>query len=182
MKVGELVVPGGSRWFPVVPGVPFARWYLDHKDMDQQAQWATEFLAWYGFAFYLLQAGWDPQKGDPHGDKGRSPRPRCVFCWGESFGETLLEPQYDISHLLSNWAPFVQPALRCGMLLSPQSLACCFFLQLPQYTLLSSTTFKVFQAVASNHQSEMLRLLRKVREIFVQTDMFIMIYNSFTFI
>jgi hypothetical protein len=36
--------------------------------------------------------------------------------------------------------------------------------------------------VASNHQSEMLRLLRKVREIFVQTDMFIMIYNSFTFI
>jgi hypothetical protein len=41
---------------------------------------------------------------------------------------------------------------------------------------------KVFQAVASNHQSEMLRLLRKVREIFVQTDMFIMIYNSFTFI
>ena len=101
-----------SWWFPVVPGIPFARWYLDHKDMDQQAQWATEFLAWYGFAFYLLQAGWDPQKGDPHGDKGRSPRPWCVFCWGESFGETLLEPQYDISHLLSNWAPFVQPALR----------------------------------------------------------------------
>lgn len=32
------------------------KWYLDHKDMDQQAQWATEFLAWYGFAFYLLQA------------------------------------------------------------------------------------------------------------------------------
>lgn len=32
------------------------KWYLDHRDMDTEAQWATEFLAWYGFAFYLLQA------------------------------------------------------------------------------------------------------------------------------
>ena len=40
------------------------------------------------------------------------------------------------------------------MLWSPRSLACCFFLQLPQYILLSSTT-KVFQ-VASNYQIEIL--------------------------
>ena len=53
---------------------------------------------------------------------------------------------YDISQLLSKWAPCVQPALRCGMLLSPRSLACCFFLQPPQYTLLSSTSFKVFSS------------------------------------
>lgn len=33
------------------------KWYLDHRDMDKEAEWATEFLAWYGFAIYLLQAG-----------------------------------------------------------------------------------------------------------------------------
>mmetsp|Transcript_108349 Transcript_108349/g.258550 ORF Transcript_108349/g.258550 Transcript_108349/m.258550 type:complete len:286 (+) Transcript_108349:68-925(+) len=34
------------------------KWYQDYerKDMDAEAQWATEFLAWYGFAFYLIQA------------------------------------------------------------------------------------------------------------------------------
>lgn len=33
------------------------QWYLEHEDMDKEAQWATEFLAWYGFSMYLLQAG-----------------------------------------------------------------------------------------------------------------------------
>jgi len=32
------------------------KWYLDHRDMDSEAEWATEFLAWYGFSVYLLQA------------------------------------------------------------------------------------------------------------------------------
>jgi len=32
------------------------QWYLDHQDMDKEAEWATEFLAWYGFAVYTLQA------------------------------------------------------------------------------------------------------------------------------
>eukprot|EP00930_Biecheleria_cincta_P048286 TRINITY_DN3362_c0_g1_i1.p1 TRINITY_DN3362_c0_g1~~TRINITY_DN3362_c0_g1_i1.p1 ORF type:complete len:313 (-),score=44.06 TRINITY_DN3362_c0_g1_i1:149-1018(-) len=31
-------------------------WYKDHLHMDEEAQWATEFLAWYGFAFYVIQA------------------------------------------------------------------------------------------------------------------------------
>jgi len=32
------------------------KWYLDHENMDLEAQWATEFLAWYGFSFYVIQA------------------------------------------------------------------------------------------------------------------------------
>lgn len=31
-------------------------WYKDHQQMDDDIQWATEFLAWYSFAVYLLQA------------------------------------------------------------------------------------------------------------------------------
>lgn len=31
-------------------------WYKDHEDMDKDVEWATEFLAWYGFAVYVLQA------------------------------------------------------------------------------------------------------------------------------
>lgn len=31
------------------------KWYLDHTDMDMEAEWATEFLAWYGFVVYLIQ-------------------------------------------------------------------------------------------------------------------------------
>lgn len=31
-------------------------WYDDHEDMDSGNQWATEFLAWYGFSFYVVQA------------------------------------------------------------------------------------------------------------------------------
>eukprot|EP00933_Yihiella_yeosuensis_P031006 TRINITY_DN2455_c4_g1_i1.p1 TRINITY_DN2455_c4_g1~~TRINITY_DN2455_c4_g1_i1.p1 ORF type:complete len:306 (-),score=49.53 TRINITY_DN2455_c4_g1_i1:388-1305(-) len=35
------------------------QWYQDQierQKMDEDVQWATEFLAWYGFAFYLMQA------------------------------------------------------------------------------------------------------------------------------
>jgi len=34
------------------------QWYkdLDRVNMDYEAQWATEFLAWYGFSFYVIQA------------------------------------------------------------------------------------------------------------------------------
>lgn len=32
------------------------RWYLDHKDMDAEAEVATDWLAWTGFSIYLLQA------------------------------------------------------------------------------------------------------------------------------
>ena len=32
------------------------KWYTDHLYMDKEAQRATEGLAWYGFAFYLIQA------------------------------------------------------------------------------------------------------------------------------
>lgn len=31
-------------------------WYKDHENMDSEAQFAMEFLAWYGFAVYLLTA------------------------------------------------------------------------------------------------------------------------------
>lgn len=33
-------------------------WYLDYEraSMDKEAAWAAEFLSWYGFAVYLLQA------------------------------------------------------------------------------------------------------------------------------
>merc|ERR1711879_896653 len=31
-------------------------WYRDHKNLDTEAQWVLEFLAWYGFAAYFLQA------------------------------------------------------------------------------------------------------------------------------
>lgn len=34
----------------------WSEWYKEHDDMDQAAQWATEFLSWYGFSFYLVQA------------------------------------------------------------------------------------------------------------------------------
>jgi hypothetical protein len=32
------------------------KWYLDHQEFDANAQFAEEFLAWYGFSIYLLQA------------------------------------------------------------------------------------------------------------------------------
>lgn len=32
------------------------RWYDNHSNTDVATQWATEFLSWYGFSFYLLQA------------------------------------------------------------------------------------------------------------------------------
>lgn len=31
------------------------KWYLDHRNMDEEAEWATAFLAWYGFAVYFIQ-------------------------------------------------------------------------------------------------------------------------------
>lgn len=31
-------------------------WYTDHETMDKETQWALEFLAWYGFSHYFLQA------------------------------------------------------------------------------------------------------------------------------
>jgi len=31
-------------------------WYLDHVGMDEEVEWATEFLSWYGFIFYGVQA------------------------------------------------------------------------------------------------------------------------------
>merc|ERR1711948_37708 len=31
------------------------KWYEDHRNMDEEAEWAAEFLAWYGFAVYALQ-------------------------------------------------------------------------------------------------------------------------------
>jgi len=30
-------------------------WYKDHINMDAEVEWVTEFLAWYGFAVYLIQ-------------------------------------------------------------------------------------------------------------------------------
>eukprot|EP00928_Gymnodinium_smaydae_P090532 TRINITY_DN74323_c0_g1_i1.p1 TRINITY_DN74323_c0_g1~~TRINITY_DN74323_c0_g1_i1.p1 ORF type:complete len:328 (-),score=70.97 TRINITY_DN74323_c0_g1_i1:339-1274(-) len=33
------------------------RWYADHVDMDHDAEFATTFLAWYGFVVYSGQAG-----------------------------------------------------------------------------------------------------------------------------
>lgn len=32
------------------------KWYLDHKDMDEEAAIATDWLAWWGFGIYSLQA------------------------------------------------------------------------------------------------------------------------------
>lgn len=32
------------------------KWYKDHAGMDLEVEWVTEFLAWYGFTFYVLQA------------------------------------------------------------------------------------------------------------------------------
>lgn len=32
------------------------KWYQDHNSMDQEVEWVQEFLAWYGFSVYLLQA------------------------------------------------------------------------------------------------------------------------------
>lgn len=32
------------------------KWYIDHIDMDREAEWASEFLAWYGFVIYVLNA------------------------------------------------------------------------------------------------------------------------------
>lgn len=32
------------------------KWYLDHVNMDQEAQIATDWLAWWGFGIYSLQA------------------------------------------------------------------------------------------------------------------------------
>lgn len=32
------------------------KWYLDHRDYDKEAEEATEWLAWTGFAIYILQA------------------------------------------------------------------------------------------------------------------------------
>mmetsp|Transcript_15191 Transcript_15191/g.43751 ORF Transcript_15191/g.43751 Transcript_15191/m.43751 type:complete len:288 (-) Transcript_15191:294-1157(-) len=31
-------------------------WYKDHEQMNVEAQWVLEFLAWWGFAIYLIQA------------------------------------------------------------------------------------------------------------------------------
>lgn len=31
-------------------------WYKDHENMDDKAQFVMEFLAWYGFSVYVLQA------------------------------------------------------------------------------------------------------------------------------
>jgi len=31
-------------------------WYLDHVGMDEEVEWVTEFISWYGFTFYGLQA------------------------------------------------------------------------------------------------------------------------------
>jgi len=32
------------------------KWYLDHTGFDTEAQFVTEFLAWYGFSLYVLTA------------------------------------------------------------------------------------------------------------------------------
>lgn len=32
------------------------KWYEDHSNLDAETRWALEFLAWYGFSFYFLQA------------------------------------------------------------------------------------------------------------------------------
>lgn len=32
------------------------KWYLDHQNMDQEAQIATDWLAWWGFGIYSVQA------------------------------------------------------------------------------------------------------------------------------
>mmetsp|Transcript_1257 Transcript_1257/g.2619 ORF Transcript_1257/g.2619 Transcript_1257/m.2619 type:complete len:289 (-) Transcript_1257:140-1006(-) len=52
-----LLVSAASMLFKAFRKMKFwEKWYLDHQHMDEEAQWCTEFLAWYGFAFYLIQA------------------------------------------------------------------------------------------------------------------------------
>ncbi|CAK9057294.1 Uncharacterized protein SCF082_LOCUS30775 [Durusdinium trenchii] len=53
----SLLIAAAGLVFKAVRKIRFwDKWYQDHRNMDQEAQWATEFLAWYGFAFYLIQA------------------------------------------------------------------------------------------------------------------------------
>eukprot|EP00438_Fugacium_kawagutii_P024232 Skav223093 [mRNA] locus=scaffold419:482651:489867:+ [translate_table: standard] len=52
----SLLVAAAALVFKAARKIRFwDKWYTDHQDMDKEAQWATEFLAWYGFGFYLLQ-------------------------------------------------------------------------------------------------------------------------------
>lgn len=52
-----LLISSASLVFKAFRKIKFwDEWYKDHLHMDQEAHWATEQLAWYGFGFYLLQA------------------------------------------------------------------------------------------------------------------------------
>jgi len=52
-----LLVSSASMMFKAFRKFKFwEKWYQDHKNLDEEAQWCTEFLAWYGFAFWFIQA------------------------------------------------------------------------------------------------------------------------------
>eukprot|EP00930_Biecheleria_cincta_P098445 TRINITY_DN90101_c0_g1_i1.p1 TRINITY_DN90101_c0_g1~~TRINITY_DN90101_c0_g1_i1.p1 ORF type:complete len:292 (-),score=53.60 TRINITY_DN90101_c0_g1_i1:69-944(-) len=52
-----LLVSSASIVFKAFRKIKFwDEWYKDHHHMDEEAQWAEEFLAWYGSAFYFAQA------------------------------------------------------------------------------------------------------------------------------
>jgi len=52
-----LLISSAALLFKAFRKIKFwTRWYEDHARMDAEAQWVLEFLAWYGFSVYLLQA------------------------------------------------------------------------------------------------------------------------------
>jgi len=52
-----LLISSAALLFKAFRKIKFwTRWYEDHARMDAEAQWVLEFLAWYGFSVYFLQA------------------------------------------------------------------------------------------------------------------------------
>jgi len=52
-----LLISSAGLLFKAFRKIKFwTKWYEDHGRMDAEAQWALEFLAWYGFSVYFLQA------------------------------------------------------------------------------------------------------------------------------
>lgn len=52
-----MLISSASLLFKAFRKIKFwNKWHLDHQDFDYEVEWVTEFLAWYGFAFYILQA------------------------------------------------------------------------------------------------------------------------------
>merc|ERR1711879_55333 len=52
-----MLISSGALLFKAVRKFKFwDTWYLDHGRMDEDAQFATRFLAWYGVVIYSMQA------------------------------------------------------------------------------------------------------------------------------